>query len=86
MITKSELQKELKLSIGKIKFRKKDETIREMSCTLSENFLPKLEWSKEQKSLKTENEEVVSVWDLDKLAWRSFRLDSLLDYSFEKIK
>jgi hypothetical protein len=31
---------------------------------------------------KVPSEDTLSVWDLEKNAWRSFRLDSVIDFSF----
>lgn len=86
MITKEELKEQLKNNIATIKFRKMDQTIREMSCTLSSNLLPSLETDKEYTpKIKTDNPNNVRVWDLDKQAWRAFRLDSIIEYSFKTI-
>jgi len=86
MITKEELKEQLKNNIATIKFRKMDQSIREMSCTLSSNLLPALETDKEYTpKIKTDNPNNVRVWDLDKQAWRAFRLDSIIEYSFKSI-
>ena len=83
---KEEFKKNLKTSTAKIKFRKIDQSIREMSCTLSETLLPKMEIKEGYvPKIKTDNLNSLRVWDLDKQSWRSFRLDSLLEYSFEKV-
>jgi predicted DNA-binding transcriptional regulator YafY len=49
-----------------------------MRCTLQDEFLPAQD-VKDIKEGKVRNktEEVVAVWDLEKEAWRSFRLDSI---------
>jgi len=86
MITKDEFKQQLKTSIGTVKFRKADQTIREMSCTLSETLLPKMEIKEDYTpKIKTDNPNNLRVWDLDKQAWRAFRLDSVMDYSFKAI-
>lgn len=86
MITKQELKEQLKNNIATIKFRKMDQTIREMSCTLSTEFLPLLENNKEYiPKIKTDNPNNLRVWDLDKQAWRTFRMDSIIEYSFKNI-
>ena len=88
MITKEELKEQLKNNIGTIKFRKMDQSIREMSCTLSSELLPVMENTKEYTpkiKTKTDNPNNVRVWDLDKQAWRAFRLDSVIEYSFKGI-
>lgn len=85
-MTKEQLKEELKNNIAIIKFRKMDQTIREMSCTLSSKLLPVSQDEKEYTpKIKTDNPNNVRVWDLDKQAWRAFRLDSLLEYSFKSI-
>lgn len=90
MATKEELIKLLKEKVVTVKFKKKDDSIRKMVCTLSEEYLPepeekgygeirqeaKIEHSKKKK----ENPNTLPVWDLEKLAWRSFRVDSVVEY------
>ena len=69
---------ERKELIGKLKegdvsvtFTKKDGSERVMKCTLKEDVIPSVE------SSKKENVGVVVVWDTEKNAWRSFRMDSI---------
>lgn len=82
MITKDELVKLLKEKVVTIKFKKKDDTIRRMVCTLSEEYLPEVEKPIEaqEKKKKKENSNTIPVWDLEKLGWRSFRVDSVVEY------
>jgi hypothetical protein len=60
-------------------FEKKDGTIREMRCTLSESKLPKVEQAKES---ARKNDSSMPVFDLDKGEWRAFRFDSIKTISF----
>lgn len=76
--TKDTLKEQLKKSILNVSFRKKDDTVRDMKCTLIESYLPKVEKTDEPKKEKKDNPNTVSVWDLDKNSWRSFRLDSII--------
>ena len=86
MITKQELKERLKITTAKIKFQKVDQTTREMSCTLAPQYLPEMkDFSEKKTKTKLENDSNLTVWDLDKQAWRSFRMDSILDYSFQSI-
>lgn len=80
--TKEELVKLLKERVVTIKFRKKDDTVRKMICTLSEEYLPEPEplAEGEVKRTKKDNPNTLPVWDLEKLAWRSFRVDSVVEY------
>lgn len=74
---KAFLLAELQSGPVKIKFTKRDGTVREMTCTLNETYLPEREHDN-GKQAKKENPEVQSVWDLEKNSWRSFRWDSIL--------
>jgi hypothetical protein len=56
-------------------FTKKDGSERKMNCTLSESKIPSNFSKKDSK--KSENNESVAVFDLEKEDWRSFRFDSV---------
>jgi hypothetical protein len=56
-----------------VTFTKVDGTKRVMNCTLMEGYVPIMESISERK----ENKDVVVAYDLDKGAWRSFRVDSI---------
>lgn len=82
MATKEDLVKLLKERVVTVKFKKKDDSIRKMVCTLSEEYLPEPEplVEGEVKRTKKDNPNTLPVWDLEKLAWRSFRVDSVVEY------
>lgn len=63
----------LKRNVIKVTFTKVNGDERIMNCTLHDSVLPE----SNGKSKKKENLEVLSVWDIDKDAWRSFRIDSV---------
>jgi len=63
-----------------IKFTKTNGEERVMRCTLKEGVVPLYE--KKTDKVKKENLDVLSVWDLDKNEWRSFRLDSVKHIEF----
>jgi hypothetical protein len=81
MIDKKELTDLLKQKVVTIRFKKRDNSIRKMICTLSEEYLPEPEplTEGEVKKTKKENPNTLPVWDLEKLAWRSFRVDSVVE-------
>ena len=58
-----------------VTFRKADDTIREMECTLADYLLPE---TKGQGSTHS-GEGTVICFDLEKEAWRSFRKDRVID-------
>jgi len=63
-------------NVWSVIFTKVDGTERHMRCTLMEEYLPEHN-SEDNKKVRKENPDVVAVWDLDKNAWRSFRVDSV---------
>jgi hypothetical protein len=89
MVNTSELQDrtsllaDLHTNVVTVTFTKKDGSERVMRCTLQDEFLPAQD-VKDIKEGKVRNktEEVVAVWDLEKEAWRSFRLDSITAVKF----
>lgn len=78
MITKNDLKQLLSKKILRVKFKKKDQTEREMHCTLRSDVIPVYE--KKTDKVKKPNENILAVWDLDRDGFRSFKLDSLIDY------
>jgi len=78
MMEKLQLKQILENGVVTVVFTKIDGTEREMKCTLNSDFLP--ESNKQlltEGSTKKENDNVLSVWDIDNQGWRSFRLDSI---------
>ena len=74
------LQGILKTETVCLTFRKKDDTIREMKCTLIESKLPVVE--KKTDRVRKENDDLISVFDLEKNEWRSCRYDSIKQINF----
>jgi hypothetical protein len=63
-----------------ITFTKKDETERVMVCTLKEEKIPS---EKSPKNTgKSESDDAIAVFDLEKQDWRSFRFDSVKKIEF----
>lgn len=65
-------------------FTKNDGTEREMECTLKEEFIQQYE--KKTDRVRKENEDVLSVWDLENNGWRSFRVDSVKRIDFDLVE
>jgi len=80
---KTDLKKILLENILSVTFKKKDGTERTMSCTLKAEHLPVVEKheDEEAKKDKKQSDTNIAVWDLDKKAWRSFRIDSIISHS-----
>lgn len=69
------LTEELRTKILTVVFTKKDGTERVMKCTLKSDLVVPYEQKTERK--KVQNEEIVSVWDIEKNAWRSFNITTI---------
>jgi hypothetical protein len=78
MITKDTLKDLLKKKVVNVKFKKKDGSERVMKCTLLSDLVPIYE--KKTERTRPENEGTLAVWDLEKEAFRSFKIDSVIDY------
>lgn len=66
----------LKDNILDIVFTKTDGSERAMKCTLKEDYLVKEE--KKTERVKKPNDDVISVWDVEMNAWRSFKFSKLI--------
>lgn len=69
------LQETLKDNIVTVTFTKANGEERVMRCTLIESYI-----QEKGKGVRKVNADVISVWDLDKNGWRSFRKDSVKTY------
>ena len=77
-MTREEMLQALHHNTCKVTFVKADNSIREMLCTLDlDNVqgVPETFSSNPQPS-----EERITVWDLEKSAWRQFKIESIIDF------
>lgn len=63
----------------RVTFTKANANTRVMLCTLQSNFLPPMTPRKTDRVIPP-NEEVIRVVDLELGEWRSFRVDSVVDF------
>ena len=78
--TKREILVEgLKRNVMKVVFIKINGDERVMNCTLHQSVLPE-KYISEDIIKKKDNPDTISVWDIDKNGWRSFRLDSIVEF------
>ena len=75
-LSKSTILHLLESGIVNVKFTKTDGTEREMKCTLMEHMVKPHEKKTDRE--KKANNNIIAVWDVDKEAWRSFRMDSII--------
>jgi hypothetical protein len=71
----------LKRDIMKVVFTKVDDTTREMYCTLQDEFVPEhKKYYFASEGSREKNMGTLSVFDLEKGDWRSFRIESITDF------
>jgi hypothetical protein len=63
-------------------FIKSDGTERWLHGSLHPDLIPEDKLQKEEASTRKRSEEAQIVWDIDKQDWRSFRWDSIKEFSF----
>ena len=63
-------------------FTKADGTERWLHCSLHPDLIPAAQQQNEQTSTRKRSEQAQTVWDIDKQDWRSFRWDSIREFSF----
>lgn len=78
---KETLKNLLRENVLSVVFIKKDGSERVMECTLKPDLLPTQDENTESKDkVRTENPDVIQVYDLENTGWRSFRVDSVLAF------
>lgn len=65
----------------RVDFRKADGTIRSMICTLNKKLLSDILGENNSTSDRASNPATISCFDLEKMDWRSFRVDSVLNFT-----
>lgn len=81
-LTKDEIVEALKANVCEVTFTKVNGEVRVMPCTLREDLVPVYERKKpvvesEETTKVRATSPTLSVWCVDKAAWRSFRVDSV---------
>lgn len=79
LMDKYQLKEQLLAGIVTVVFEKADGTIREMTCTLNKEVMPPQLLTEEQNAAKvrTENNDLLSVWDVQSNGWRSFHISKV---------
>jgi hypothetical protein len=84
------LENNLKSDIVTVKFTKKNGEERVMKCTKCitkmQEVNPEFTLSVSDKPKKLPNFDIIVVYDVEKLGWRSFRKDSVLSFETEIFK
>lgn len=75
---RSDIMEKLRANRCWVTFKKVNGEMRTMHCTLQEQYLPQQMHTDEVASKKSDT--AIAVWDLEKEAWRSFRVDSVVKF------
>ena len=78
LYTKEQIREAARVDFIRVSFTKRDGTLRNMKCTLLEEYLPKNLMSDTEVVTK-DNPDVLAVWDIEFHGWRSFRIDSVIE-------
>jgi hypothetical protein len=78
-VDRSEMMQELRDRNCEVIFRKVDGTERTMICTLNESAIDNGDTAKRE--VKSRNDNVLAVWDVENKGWRSFRIDSVISFT-----
>lgn len=76
-ITRDGMISVLTFDVAEVTFTKADGSERLMKCTLQKSIVPASTKEEDTTTVRKINEQVLPVWDIDKNAWRSFRVDSV---------
>jgi len=78
--SRDEMVEHLRGNVCQVTFVKKNGDVRLMNCTLVKQAIPESKRPIGESTIK-ENLEIIKVFDVDKGEWRSFRTDSVKDFS-----
>ena len=85
IFTREQMVSQLQTSVCEVFFKKRNGAIREMVCTLDSNRAPALQIGRMSQASNSANQTisptVMPVWDIEKMAWRSFRVDSVIYFN-----
>ncbi len=82
-MTRIEMLDELRQRTCRVIFKKVDGEERDMQCTLQEDVLPEKYQTTvgEEPAARQVNESVIRAWDINKGAFRSFRVENVVSFS-----
>ena len=78
-VERNEMIKHLQTSECSVLFKKVDGTERRMLCTLNDQLIENGKIA--EREVKARNDNVLAVWDVENKGWRSFRVDSVIDFT-----
>jgi hypothetical protein len=82
-MNRTEMLEQLRQRTCRVIFKKVDGDERDMQCTLQEDVLPEKYQSTvgEEPAARQINENVIRAWDINKGAFRSFRVENVVSFT-----
>ena len=75
------LEELLKTTAVTVEFKKvSDGSIRTMICTKNFELIPEEDYPVQETSPAAKNDDIIRVYDMESMAWRSFRKDSVIKF------
>ena len=84
-MNRESVTKSLSEGVCEVFFTKSDGSERIMHCTLNPKFAPSMPEQVEETVRKNKNPDAIAVWDTDFDAWRSFRIDRIMEFNGKKV-
>tara|TARA_Y100000592_G_C5454908_1_gene310825 strand:- start:81 stop:335 length:255 start_codon:yes stop_codon:yes gene_type:complete len=84
-MNRESVTKSLREGVCEVFFTKSDGSERIMHCTLNPKFAPSMPEQVEETVRKNKNPDAIAVWDTDFDAWRSFRIDRIMEFNGKKV-
>ena len=84
-MNRESITKSLREGVCEVFFTKSDGSERIMHCTLNPKFAPSMPQQVEETVRKNKNPDAIAVWDTDFDAWRSFRIDRIMEFNGQKV-
>ena len=84
-MNRESVTKSLREGVCEVFFTKSDGSERIMHCTLNPKFAPSMPQQVEETVRKNKNPDAIAVWDTDFDAWRSFRIDRIMEFNGKKV-
>ena len=84
-MNRESITKSLQEGVCEVFFTKSDGSERIMHCTLNPKFAPSMPQQVEETVRKNKNPDAIAVWDTDFDAWRSFRIDRIMEFNGQKV-
>jgi hypothetical protein len=75
---------DLRSNVCEVTFTKANGSERTMICTLIPDFLPFEDTDRQDFIKSTQPDDLVTVWDIETDAWRSFKPSKVVDIKFSK--